>query len=86
MSAINVPEKLLQILVCPETKQPVTLASEKIVSELNSRIRAGSVRNRGGDAVAAEIAAGLVRQDGRVLYRIDSGIPVMLIEESIELG
>ena len=81
-----IQEKLLQILVCPETKQPVALASEKIVNELNAQIRAGKVRNRGGDSVAVEVTAGLVRQDGRVLYRIDSGIPVMLIEESIELS
>lgn len=82
----NIQEKLLQILVCPETKQPVALASEKLLQELNARIRGGNVRNRGGDVVSAEVSSGLVREDGRVLYRIDSGIPVMLIEESIELA
>ncbi len=81
----NIQEKLLQILVCPETKQPVDLVSEKLLQELNARIRAGNVRTRGGEVVSSEVAAGLVRKDGRVLYRIDSGIPVMLIEESIEL-
>ncbi len=86
MSSSKIQEKLLQILVCPETKQPVTLASEQILDDLNARIRSGSVRNRGGDVVSTPAAAGLVRQDGRVLYRIDSGIPVMLIEESIELA
>lgn len=82
----NSQEKLLQILVCPETKQPVALASETLLQELNGRIRAGNVRNRGGDVVSVEVSSGLVREDGRVLYRIDSGIPVMLIEESIELA
>ena len=31
------------------------------------------------------IAEGLLREDGRVLYPVDDGIPVMLIEESIEV-
>lgn len=79
-------EKLLQILVCPETKQPVTPAADQTLGDINARIRGGSVRNRGGDVVSTEVTAALVRQDGRVLYRIDSGIPVMLIEESIELA
>ena len=32
-----------------------------------------------------ELEEALVREDGAVLYPIDDGIPVMLIEESIEL-
>ena len=31
------------------------------------------------------ISEGLVREDGKILYPVDDGIPVMLIEESIEL-
>jgi uncharacterized protein YbaR (Trm112 family) len=36
--------------------------------------------------VAKEIGDALVREDGRALYVVDDGIPVMLIEESIELA
>ena len=28
---------------------------------------------------------GLLREDGRILYPVDDGIPVMLVEESIEI-
>ena len=76
---------LLEILVCPETKQPVALASEDILSKLNSEIAESRLRNRGGERVKEPITEGLVREDGRILYPIDDGIPVMLIEESIEL-
>ena len=31
------------------------------------------------------LSEALVREDGKVLYPVDDGIPVMLIEESIEL-
>ncbi len=80
-----VSEELLEILVCPETRQPVAAASEHLVAELNLQIRAGSLRSRGGQAVEKAIEEGLLREDGKVLYVVDEGIPVMLIEESIEL-
>jgi uncharacterized protein YbaR (Trm112 family) len=53
---------------------------------LNAAIEAGRLRNRGGEAVAKRVEEGLIREDGRVLYVVDDGIPVMLIEESIEIG
>ena len=77
---------LLEILVCPETRQPVALASETVMAKLNGEIAEERLRNRGGERVTSPIAEGLVREDGRILYPIDDGIPVMLIEESIELG
>ncbi len=80
-----VSQELLEILVCPETKQPVNPASDEILSRLNERIQSGALRNRGGEAVEGAISEGLLRDDGRILYIVDDGIPVMLIEESIEI-
>jgi len=82
---MSVSEELLEILVCPETKQPVALASEAVLTKLAREIEAGKVRNRGGEKVTKPITEGLVREDGKILYPVDDGIPVMLIEESIEL-
>jgi len=81
----SVSPELLEILVCPETKQPVAPAGPDLLARLNEQIRAGRVRTRGGRSVSEPIAEALVRQDGRILYAVDDGIPVMLIEESIEL-
>ncbi len=81
----NVSADLVAILVCPETKQPVALAAPDVLDAVNARIRAGSLRNRGGQPVTSEVAEGLLREDGKILYPVDDGIPVMLIEESIEL-
>jgi len=80
-----ISSELLEILVCPETKQPVAMAGEETLAQLNQKIAAGSVRNRGGDKVERPITEGLIREDAAVLYPVDDGIPVMLIEESIEL-
>ena len=82
---MTVNRELLEILVCPETKQPVAPASEAILTRLAGEIEAGKLRNRGGQRVEKPIAEGLVREDGKILYPVEDGIPVMLIEESIEL-
>ena len=82
---MSVSEELLEILVCPETKQPIALASDEVLGNLARDIEAGTVRNRGGEKVTQPITEGLVREDGKILYPVDDGIPVMLIEESIEL-
>jgi uncharacterized protein YbaR (Trm112 family) len=77
--------ELLEILVCPETKQPVHEAGADVLARLNLEIAAGRLRNRGGEKVDKPLAEGLVREDGKVLYPVDDGIPVMLIEESLTL-
>ena len=81
-----VDQSLLDILVCPDTKQPVDRASSVVLDELNSAIRAGSVTNRSGQAVTEPIDEGLVRSDGKVLYPVRDDIPIMLIDESIQLS
>lgn len=80
-----VDQNLLDILVCPETKQPLRLADQAVLEALNTSIAAGSVTNRGGEAVAVEVTEGLIREDGDVLYPVRDDIPIMLIDESIPL-
>ncbi len=80
-----VSSELLEILVCPESKQPVAQAPEGVLAKLNAAIESGALRNRGGEPVKKPLTEGLLRQDGSILYPVDDGIPVMLIEESIEL-
>jgi len=81
-----IDNELLDILCCPETRQPVTVASSDVISPLNAEIEAGRLRNRGGDKVESPISEGLLREDGRVLYLVDDSIPIMLIDQSIELS
>ena len=83
---MSVSSELLEILVCPETKQPVKLASDEVLARLRREVEAGRLRNRGGQIVSEPISEGLLREDGKILYPVDDGIPVMLIEESIDLG
>ncbi|MFQ5536619.1 MAG: Trm112 family protein [Gemmatimonadota bacterium] len=81
-----IAEELLEILVCPETKEPVRPAPPELLERLNAAIAAGGVVNRGGQTVAEPLQEGLVRADGAVLYPVRDDIPVMLIDEGIPLA
>lgn len=83
---MSIDPELLEILVCPETKQPLTVAGEDLLAHLNAAVADGSAVTRGGETVAEPVTEGLLREDGRVLYPIRQGIPIMLIDESIEVG
>jgi uncharacterized protein YbaR (Trm112 family) len=80
-----IDNELLKILACPETKEPVALAEQGLVDDINRRIEKGEVSNRGGKKVENKIHGGLVRQDGAYLYPIEDDIPIMLIDEAIPL-
>ena len=80
-----IDKELLSILACPETKQPVTMADQALVDDINQRIQRGEIQNRGGKKVEKQIDGGLIREDGAYLYPIEDDIPVMLIEEAIPL-
>ena len=77
---------LLAILVCPESRQPVAMAAADILARVNTAIESGDTINRGGDPVSEPVTDGLLREDGHVLYPIRDGIPIMLIDESIEVA
>jgi uncharacterized protein YbaR (Trm112 family) len=77
--------RLLSVLVCPETHMALRAADQALVARLNRLAGEGRLRNRRGDLLASPIDGGLVRQDGKLLFPIVDGIPVMLIDEAIPL-
>ena len=80
-----IDKELLEILACPETKEPIHVADQALVDEVNARIERGELTNRGGSRVERKIDGGLVREDRRYLYPIEDEIPIMLIDEGIPL-
>jgi uncharacterized protein len=77
--------ELLEILVCPDTKDPVHLADETLLEQVNRAVGEGRLETRGGEKVGEPLEGGLVRDDGKILYPIREGIPIMLVDEAIEL-
>ena len=78
-----VDQTLLDILVCPETKQPLRLADGPLLERVNGAIRRGELTNRGGARLTDALEEGLVREDGSYLYPVREDIPIMLIEEAV---
>lgn len=80
-----VDQQLLDILVCPETKQALHMADAELLQRLNDAIGRGAVVNRGGRKLETAISEGLVREAGDLLYPIRDDIPIMLVDEAIPL-
>ncbi len=83
MSALD--SKMLARVVCPETHQPVVLASAELVARLNKASTDGSLKTHAGQLVNGVIEQALVRQDGKCAYLVMDGVPSMLIDERIDL-
>ncbi len=75
--------KLLDILCCPTTKQPLSLLNKAELAAINAAIADGGVQRADGSAQAEAITEGLITRDHQTLYRIDDGIPVLLSDEGI---
>ncbi len=63
--------ELLALLRCPATGQPLTIAPKELIARL---------------AREHDLTGGLLREDGKVIYPIRRGIPMMLIEEAIAIA
>ena len=80
---MSVDPRLLEILVCPVTKVSVQMLGKRKLAVLNRAIAEGDVKHLGGEVVEAPLDEALVTTDGRTVYRIDDGIPVMLEDLAI---
>jgi uncharacterized protein YbaR (Trm112 family) len=80
---LDLDKDLLEILACPETKEPVAVADADLISRVNTAIEAGTLNSRDGQKIEKALDGGLLRQDGKVLYPVRGGIPIMLIDEAI---
>jgi uncharacterized protein YbaR (Trm112 family) len=80
---MSLDKRLLDILCCPTTKQPVAMATASQIELLNRAISSRALLRADGSYVTETVAAALVTRDGRSVYRIDDGIPVMLADLAI---
>ena len=76
---------LLEMLVCPVTKQPVSVLSENRLANLNKLIAQGQVQNINGAILASPLSEALITRNGATLYPVEQGIPIMLEGEGIAI-
>ena len=75
--------KLLDILCCPATRQPLALLDDRELAMVNRGIADGGIVRADGSGQSAAITAGLITRDRRTVYRIEDGIPVLLADEAM---
>ena len=76
-------KKLLSILCCPVTHRDLQLAKPDLVRQLNAAIAEGRVSNHDGRLLSESLDEALVTSDGKLIYPVCDGIPVLLEGESI---
>lgn len=75
--------KLLDLLCCPTTRQPLALLDARGLDALNRAIAAGGVKRADDSAQTEALRQALVTHDRKTVYRVEDGIPVLLAEEAI---
>jgi len=80
-----VDKELLELIVCPETHQTLREASREQLDSLNARLARGELKSRGGTLLQVPLVEALVRADGKVLYPVLDGIPMLLVEEAVSI-
>lgn len=75
--------KLLDILCCPTSRQPLALLTAAELEALNRAIAQGGLRRADGSPQSEPLAAGLLTRDRKIVYRVDDGIPVLLADEAL---
>ncbi len=78
-------KKLLAILCCPVTHKRLSLAQAGILKSINAAIEAGKLVNRDGSVLNESLREALVTDDGKTMYPINDGIPVLLEGESVAM-
>ena len=76
-------KKLLAILCCPITHKGLALARGDLMKSVNCAIADGKLKNRDGAVLENVLDEALVTDDGKLLYPVNDGIPVLLESESV---
>ncbi len=75
--------KLLDILACPASRQPLAMLDAAGLGALNRAIATGNVHRVDATMQTEPLREALLTRDRKTVYRIDDGIPVLLVEEGI---
>lgn len=79
-------KRLLSILCCPVTHKGLSLARPDLLESINDAITAHRLVNRDGATLTETLKEALVTDDGKTMYPVNDGIPVLLEGESVGLN
>ena len=78
-------KRLLTILRCPVSHKSLSLLKKDKLEQVNAAIDAGTLVNHEGAAVPGKLSEALVTDDGKRIYPVNDGIPVLLEDEAISM-
>jgi uncharacterized protein YbaR (Trm112 family) len=78
-------KRLLTILRCPVTHKGLSLAKSATLHAVNNAIKSGELSNRDGRVLEDPLDEALITDDGKILYPVSDGIPVLLEGESVSM-
>lgn len=76
---------LLKRLVCPESRQPLTILDGATLAKVNEDIKSGQVKTKSGEVLSEPIEKALVRADRRAIYPVVNQIALLTPEYTIFL-
>ena len=78
-------KRLLTILRCPVSHKGLSVLKKDQLQRINAAIQAGELINQDGGKPAEPLAEALISDDGKRVYPVVDGIPVLLESESIAM-
>lgn len=78
-------KRLLTILRCPVTHKGLSVLRREKLERLNAAIGSGDLLNQDGVRLAEPLDEALITDDGKRVYPVTDGIPVLLESESIAM-
>lgn len=83
---MTLDRKLLDIICCPVTHLPLQILASSELAQLNRLIGDGDIKTRDDTTVSEPLEEALVTDDGKLVYPVRDGIPVLLEECAIHMA
>jgi uncharacterized protein YbaR (Trm112 family) len=80
---MTLDDKLIEILCCPVTRVALKRLETDRLKALNDSIGGGRVRYKSGDDVEGALDEALITEDGKTIYAVRAGIPILLEDQGI---
>ena len=83
---MSINQEFLELLRCPLTQQALVNCNKEVIEALNTSIDNGTLKNKKGIIIQDRIKDALYSDSCNSVYLVNNQIPVLLVDEAIELA